>query len=88
MADLVARWWNSGWGRMTRRDVFLRVHTTWKIEARQGGPEGHSNVREFASEREARTYIEEHCLVPPGEWRDITSISQPARPPAQPAGAY
>jgi hypothetical protein len=34
--DLVGRWWNGRWGRLARRDVWLRRRTVWEVEARQG----------------------------------------------------
>ncbi|BCJ59133.1 hypothetical protein Jiend_25550 [Micromonospora endophytica] len=40
-------WWNGKWGRLARRDVFLRVDADrWYVEQRAGGAEGASRFYE------------------------------------------
>jgi hypothetical protein len=40
--DLIERWWNGRWGRLARRDIWLKRSTTWRLEARQG--DGDSDI--------------------------------------------
>jgi len=38
-------WWNGKWGRIARRDIFLRVSgDQWYVESRNGGADGVSQV--------------------------------------------
>ena len=47
-------WWNGKWGRLARRDVFLRVDADrWHVEQRAGGAEGVSQFYEYDSADEA-----------------------------------
>src|SRR5688500_7408447 len=63
----VGKWWNGTWGRLARRDVFLRVGTLWEVEAREGGADGRSRIWRFLSEEEARAFAE-RCMTRPGKW--------------------
>jgi hypothetical protein len=41
----VRHWWNGSWGRLSRRDVYVRTDgKRWEVEARLGGAEGRSTV--------------------------------------------
>jgi hypothetical protein len=44
-------WWNSRWGRLSRRDVLLfEDGGQWWVEAREGGSEGPSRWFELPDE--------------------------------------
>jgi hypothetical protein len=55
--EVINRWWNKRWGRLARRDIWLKRDTTWRVEARQG--DGHSHVwtHDYPSEADARAAI-------------------------------
>jgi hypothetical protein len=47
-------WWNGRWGRLTRRDILLfEDGGQWWVEAREGGPDGHSRWFELPDEDRA-----------------------------------
>ena len=76
----MARWWNGNYGRLGRRDVYVRRGTLWEVEAREGGAEGRSKTFRFDSEDEAMAFVK-RCLEGPGDWRQLsvsTSIPAPA----------
>jgi hypothetical protein len=65
-------WWNGHWGRLARRDVFLRTDgDQWLVEQRAGGSEGRSRFFEFASEDDAydvvRVLLDGH-----DDWRELS----------------
>lgn len=65
-------WWNGSWGRLARRDVFLRTDADrWFVEARSGGAEGASRFTEYATEETAYDAVR-HLLAGPGEWREVS----------------
>ncbi len=49
--ETVGRWWNGTWGRLARRDVYLRIGTVSEVEAREGGAEGRSRTWQFETRR-------------------------------------
>jgi hypothetical protein len=64
-------WWNNRWGRLARRDVFLRTDgNQWHVEQRAGGAEGASRFFEFDSEDAAYDAIRT-LLAGPDEWREL-----------------
>ncbi|HET6211570.1 MAG TPA: hypothetical protein VFE14_01725 [Micromonosporaceae bacterium] len=64
-------WWNARWGRIARRDVYLRVDgDRWFVEAREGGSEGRSRWWELDSEDEALEVIRT-LLAGSDDWRDL-----------------
>lgn len=64
-------WWNGKWGRLARRDVYLRADADqWFVEQRAGGAEGVSPFYEFDSEDEAYEAIRA-LLAGPDEWRRL-----------------
>ncbi|GAB7049024.1 hypothetical protein [Catenuloplanes indicus] len=66
-------WWNGKWGRIARKDVFLRVNgDTWHVEARAGGAEGVSRFFEFGGEDEALEAVRA-MLNGPGTWRELST---------------
>jgi hypothetical protein len=74
-------WWNGKWGRLARRDVYLRADADrWHVEQRAGGAEGISRYYEFDGEDEAYEVIK-GLLVGSDNWREL-SAGRPAPPPA------
>lgn len=66
-------WWNGKWGRLARRDVFLRTDADqWHVEQRAGGAEGVSRFYEFDSEEEALGAVH-GLLAGPGTWRELSA---------------
>ncbi|GAA4692087.1 hypothetical protein [Phytohabitans rumicis] len=64
-------WWNGKWGRIARKDVFLRNDADqWYVEQRAGGAEGISRFYEYDSEDEAYDAIRA-LLDGPDEWRPL-----------------
>jgi hypothetical protein len=57
--DDVERWWNGRWGRLARRDIWLRTDgSTWEIKAAIGGAdEDRSAVLEYSTEEDARAEL-------------------------------
>jgi len=71
-------WWNGKWGRLTRKDVYLRVSgDQWYVEERSGGADGVSHFFECANEDAALDVIRAK-LGGPDEWREL-SVRPPAR---------
>ncbi|MFG2041978.1 hypothetical protein [Dactylosporangium sp. NPDC048998] len=47
-AETVRRWWNGSWGRLNRRDVYVRTDgVSFEVEVRLGGANGHRWRREY-----------------------------------------
>lgn len=58
--QLIERWWNGSWGRLGRRDLWLRTDgVEWQIEARRGGADNEIDVivRLYDGEEEARAAL-------------------------------
>jgi hypothetical protein len=69
---LVRHWWNNGWGRLNRRDVYVRTDGgTFQLELRLGGVEGRRARRPFDTLDEAIAEAEQH-MDPDQKWVDIT----------------
>jgi hypothetical protein len=68
----IERWWNGSWGRLVRRDVFLREHRgRWQVETRQGGAEGRGRAWTFDDEQEARRWLARCLDDGRGGWRQV-----------------
>jgi hypothetical protein len=65
-------WWNGKWGRLARKDVFLRVGGgRWQVEQRAGGAEGVSSFYDFDSEEAA--YEAARALLDEDDgWRELS----------------
>jgi hypothetical protein len=64
-------WWNGKWGRLARRDVYLRADADqWFVEQPAGGAEGVSRFYEFVSEDEAYEAVR-LMLDGPDDWRQL-----------------
>lgn len=71
-------WWNGKWGRLARRDVFLRVDADqWHVERRAGGAEGVSHRYLFENEDQAYEAVRA-LLAGPDQWRELSA--PPPRP--------
>jgi hypothetical protein len=79
LVELVGRWWNRQWGRLARRDIWLRTDDAgWHVQARHGDREV---CFDFEREYEARAMVDQLVKAAPGGWKDITRLA------AKPAGA-
>ena len=66
------RWWNGRWGRLTRRDVFMRVTDgDWVVELRRGGEGGRTRTRSFGSEEAAVSWVEDALVAAEAGWREL-----------------
>ena len=64
-------WWNGKWGRLARRDVYLRADADqWFVEQRAGGAEGVSRFYEYDSEDQAYEAVRA-LLSGPDEWHPL-----------------
>ena len=45
------------WGRLARRDIWLKLDVTWRVEARQGDGDAKIWSRDYPTEAEARAAI-------------------------------
>lgn len=70
--QVVRRWWNGVWGRLSRRDVWLVRQTRWKVIARTGDSETGKTLHwEFDSQADAQAMIDRLLRAPsPGSWRE------------------
>jgi hypothetical protein len=76
----VGRWWNGRWGRLARRDIWLKQKHVWRVEARTGDGDAHVWTHGYPTEAEARTVI--RAMIDrnggPGEWRDLHKLTTTA----------
>ncbi|MET8912403.1 hypothetical protein [Micromonospora sp. NPDC004551] len=72
MQEVVRRWWNGIWGRLTRRDVWLVRETRWTVMARAGDTESGKVLRwEFDSEPQALEMVDRLLRADTaGQWRE------------------
>jgi hypothetical protein len=78
--ELVGRWWNGVWGRLTRRDVWLAREVRWHVVARAGDSETGKVLRwQFDTEDEARAMVRRLVQADGGQWREQVgdSATQP-----------
>jgi hypothetical protein len=54
---LLGRWWNGRWGRLTRRDIWLKLDQTWRVEARTGDGDAKVWSHDYATEADALAAI-------------------------------
>ena len=72
---IVGRWWNGSFGRLTRRDIWLRTDgRTWRVEARGGDGDSPVWRRDHPDEASARAEIAAMMSRTggPEAWRDLT----------------
>ncbi|MBC8990891.1 hypothetical protein H9X95_12095 [Micromonospora chalcea] len=66
MQEVVRRWWNGVWGRLTRRDVWLVREPHWTVMARVGNTESGKVLRsEFDTEPPALEMVIACCAPTP-----------------------
>src|SRR5262245_7776770 len=75
--ELRARWWNGRWGRLARRDIWLKHDQVWRVEARKGDGDAKIWSHDYPTEHEARAAIAAMMKRTggPGEWQDLTKIT-------------
>jgi hypothetical protein len=67
----MGRWWNGRYGRLARRDVWLKSdRTTWRVEARDGDGDSRVCGRDYPDEAAARAMVAEVLARGSDEWRD------------------
>lgn len=87
--DLVERWWNGLWGRLARRDMWLKTNgQLWAVQARKGDGDARVWTKVFDTEAEARQLAQEmRARSQVGVWTDITAAGrQSPQPDARPTG--
>jgi hypothetical protein len=87
--ELVTRLWNGRWGRLVRRDIWLRraIEETWIVEARRGDSDSPLSSWSFDNEPDARAMLRRLMDSGGDGWRDITILTKKtdeelAKPPA------
>ncbi|RNH99647.1 hypothetical protein EEZ25_21855 [Micromonospora aurantiaca] len=81
MEEVVKRWWNGSWGRLTRRDVWLVRESRWTVVARAGDTDTGKVLRWTYDKRDDASAMIERLLRADtaGQWREQQSSStQPA----------
>jgi len=70
---IVGHWWNGSWGRLTRRDVWLKTDgNRWYVQARQGDGDRPVWSRPYLTEEAARQQLAAMLARGAKQWRDIT----------------
>jgi len=71
-------WWNGTWGRLVRRDVYLRRDGEhWEVELREGGSDGLSRRRSFSRKYDALAFVTQALAAQePGGWRNLIAEDQ------------
>ena len=70
---VVKHWWNNAWGRLSRRDVYVRTDgRSFQLELRHGGSEGRSWRREYPQRGQAEEEARRH-MDPAMTWIDLTA---------------
>lgn len=74
MAGTQRHWWNGKWGRLARRDVYIRhTPTGVELELREGGYDGRSARAAFPTEADAIAEAQRHMQPHPTDhWRELT----------------
>lgn len=69
---IVRHWWNGNWGRLARRDVYIRTDgSTFELELREGGSDGRAWKRVYDELWQADEEAGRH-RDPAMHWRDIS----------------
>jgi hypothetical protein len=73
-------WWNGRWGRIARRDVYLRtVDHQCAVDAREGGADGVTRTWHPPTEEDALLLVDDLISDEQG-WRELTVRPQWAAP--------
>ncbi|GGJ75510.1 hypothetical protein GCM10010123_01860 [Pilimelia anulata] len=75
MARTRRHWWNGKWGRLARRDIFIRQTPSGvELELREGGYDGRSVRATFPTEGSAVVEAERRMQPhPTDDWREVSS---------------
>jgi len=74
---VVGRWWNGRFGRLSRRDIWLRTDgTLWRVEARRGDGDSPTWRHDYPQETQARAQVRAMIERTGGdiEWRDLSDL--------------
>lgn len=86
--ELVERWWNGRFGRMSRRDVWLYKQTTWRVQSRIGDADDGRGTRwDLDNEQDARTLVQRLIETGGDGWMDLTGRSDRGGPPGGSSGS-
>lgn len=71
--DVVGRWWNGLFGRLSRRDIWLSRQLIWQVRARDGdAATGRELTWDFPTEQEARAMVQRlMAATDQGRWREL-----------------
>lgn len=70
----VEHWWNQKWGRLARRDVWLRRDgEEWVVQARQGDGDSRVWSRAYEVEADARAMLAGLLERGSEQWTDLTA---------------
>jgi hypothetical protein len=77
--ELVGRWWNSHWGRLARRDIWLTFDGNyWYVRARQGGDDGREVTYHYDREDQAQVMVDRLIATsPPAKWKNVIKLYRP-----------
>ena len=74
MVETRGRWWNGRYGRLARRDVWLKSDgAAWRVEARDGDGDARVWGRNYPDETAARAMVAELLARGSDEWRDLSA---------------
>jgi len=70
--DQVARYWNGQFGRLARRDIWLKTDgVSWRVEARRGDGDASVWGRDYLTEAAARADMAALMERTHDTWRDL-----------------
>jgi hypothetical protein len=77
--ELRGRWWNGRWGKLARRDIWLKLDQTWRVEARQGDGDSKVWTHQYRTEADALAAIAAMMerTGGPDEWRLLSDPPNP-----------
>jgi hypothetical protein len=82
VVEVVERWWNGRYGRLARRDLWLkRDAEAWRVEARAGDSDSPTWGRDYPDETTARAMLDQLLARGSDTWRDLSGLR-----PTTPAG--
>lgn len=65
------RWWNGRFGKLARRDIFIRVDgDMWLVELREGGGEGRSRFLD-ADDEDGALEVARDLMIGSDGWREL-----------------
>ena len=71
--ELVERWWNGRFGRMSRPDVWLYKQTTWRVQSRTRDADGgRGKTWDLDDQKDARALVQRLLETGGDGWTDLT----------------